>query len=81
MPVAITSAFNTLSSASDCIDIAAVIACHLAASAATIPVDVDPADVRPGIFGMSPSMYACGFLPTLIFTGFAPGTVPKIVPI
>ena len=26
-------------------------------------------------------MYACGFLPTLIFTGFDPGTVPNIDPI
>ena len=53
MPVAMTSAFNTLISASDCIAIAAVIACHFAASCATTPVDIPFTDVTPGIFGRS----------------------------
>ena len=56
-PVAATSFLSKAISACDCIASAPVIACHFAASAATIPVDAPPIDVNPGIFGRSPDIY------------------------
>ena len=57
VPVARTSAFNTFISASDCIASAPVIACHLAASLATTPVDIPFTELAPGIFGRSSPIY------------------------
>ena len=78
-PVLETSCLSNLISESDCIASAPVIACHLAASAATTPVDAPPIEVSPGIFGKSPSAYICGLLPIFWLTFGAPGTTPKIV--
>ena len=78
-PVLATSCFNILISASDCIASAPVIACHLAASSATIPVEAPPIDVRPWIFGRSPDIYIWGLFPIFWLTFGAPGTTPKIV--
>ena len=50
-PVATICFFNASISAFDCIANVAVIACHLAASPATTPVDTPPTLVTPGILG------------------------------